>query len=69
MTLRDGRVLEHFQPTRKGDPDLPLSDADLSAKFRELADPVIGAAAAGRLLDALWRGMALPGPVSLLPAG
>ena len=69
VTLRDGRVLEHFQPTRKGDPDLPLSDADLSAKFRELADPVIGAAAAGRLLDALWRGMALPGPVSLLPAG
>ncbi len=39
VTLRDGRVLERFQPTRKGDPDLPLSDAELSAKFLELAPP------------------------------
>jgi 2-methylcitrate dehydratase PrpD len=56
ITLDDGRVLEKFQPTRKGDPDAPLSDAELSAKFIELA----GAGQAG-LLDTLWRGAALPG--------
>lgn len=48
----DGRVLEHFQPTRRGDPELPLSDADLAAKYTELAVPVMGAKAAARLLEA-----------------
>jgi len=48
----DGRVLEHFQPTRRGDPELPLSDADLAAKYTELAVPVMGTTAARRLLDA-----------------
>lgn len=50
----DGRVLEHFQPTRKGDPELPFSDDDISAKFRELAGPVMGAGAAETLLAACW---------------
>ncbi len=60
VTLRDGRVLEHFQPTRKGDPDMPLSDDELSAKFRELAAPVLGNAPAEALLAGLWRGDSLP---------
>jgi len=63
ITLRNGRVLERYQPTRKGDPDAPLSDDDLSAKFRELATPVIGAAAE-TLLSALWTGNELPGVVA-----
>jgi len=67
VTLRDGRVLNRFQPTRKGDPDAPLSDAELSQKFRELTVPAIGAAAAEKLLDALWHGDALPGAVPVLP--
>jgi 2-methylcitrate dehydratase PrpD len=67
VTLRDGRVLFRHQPTRKGDPDAPLSDAELSDKFLELAGPVIGAEAAAALLAALWRGEALPGAVPLLP--
>jgi 2-methylcitrate dehydratase PrpD len=54
VQLADGRVLDHFQPHRVGDPDLPLSDADLDTKFRELAVPVIGEAGAGRLLAQLW---------------
>ncbi|MCR0985150.1 MmgE/PrpD family protein, partial [Roseomonas pecuniae] len=66
VTLRDGTVLEHLQPTRKGDPDMPLSDAELSAKFHELAGPAIGAEAAARLEGALLHGDALPGPVPLL---
>jgi 2-methylcitrate dehydratase PrpD len=66
VTLLDGTVLERLQPTRKGDPDAPLSDAELSAKFHELAGPAIGAEAAARLEQALLRGQALPGPVPLL---
>ena len=56
ITLRDGRSLFHYQPTRKGDPDAPLSDAELSAKFMELASPVLSTAEARRLLDELWHG-------------
>jgi 2-methylcitrate dehydratase PrpD len=55
IRTRDGRVLKHRAPTRKGDPDNPLSDAELVEKYRELVAPVIGEAAAERLLDALWR--------------
>jgi 2-methylcitrate dehydratase PrpD len=65
VQLRDGRRLFRHQPTRKGDPDMPLSDDDLSAKFRELAGPAIGPAEAERLLHALWHGTALPGAVPL----
>jgi len=54
VDLGDGRVLEHFQPHRVGDPDLPLSDKQLEAKFNELATPVIGEAGAARLLARLW---------------
>ncbi|MBI3709632.1 MAG: MmgE/PrpD family protein [Proteobacteria bacterium] len=54
IETKDGRRLRHFQPTRKGDPDAPLSDAELDAKFLELATPAIGAAAAGHLLSRLW---------------
>jgi 2-methylcitrate dehydratase PrpD len=63
VRLKDGRVLERHQPTRKGDPDLPLTDEELSAKFRELAAPTLGDAATERLLAALWEGDALPGQV------
>ena len=51
----DGRKLSHFQPTRKGDPELPLTDAELNDKYFELAVPVLGEAAARALLDELWR--------------
>ena len=51
----DGRRFTHHAPTRKGDPDNPLSDGELEDKFRELTAPVIGEAAAARLLETLWR--------------
>ncbi len=50
-----GRREEHLQPTRIGDPDAPLSDAQLDAKYLELAAPVLGAPAARELLARLWR--------------
>ena len=66
VTLNDGRELYRYQPTRKGDPDAPLSDTELSEKFRELVVPVVGATAAEALLRNLWSGDALPGAVPLL---
>jgi len=46
----DGRRLTFHQTTRKGDPDDPLSDAELDGKFLELASPVMGDKAAQALL-------------------
>jgi 2-methylcitrate dehydratase PrpD len=53
-----GRREEHLQPTRIGDPDAPLSDAQLDAKYLELSAPVLGEAKARELLARLWQ---LPG--------
>jgi 2-methylcitrate dehydratase PrpD len=53
ITLKDGRRLHHHQPTRKGDPDMPLTDADLAAKFLELVGPPLGDGAAHDLLATL----------------
>ena len=55
IEARDGRREEFFQPTRIGDPDAPLSDAQLEAKYLELAGPVLGEAKAKELLGRLWR--------------
>lgn len=55
MGTRDGRSEKYLQPTRKGDPEQPLSDADLDDKFIELAAPVVGAGQAKALLARLWR--------------
>lgn len=50
-----GRREEHLQPTRIGDPDAPLSDAQLESKYLELAVPVLGEDKAQDLLRRLWR--------------
>jgi 2-methylcitrate dehydratase PrpD len=50
----DGRKFTHFQPYRKGDPELPLTDEELNDKFFELACPVLGDARARALLGELW---------------
>jgi len=47
--------LTHYQPTRKGDPDLPLSDDELDAKFIELTNPVLGSDLTNSLLQNLWQ--------------
>jgi 2-methylcitrate dehydratase PrpD len=55
IEARDGRRGEHFQATRKGDPDLPFSDAELEGKYMELAAPVLGEGKARTLLARLWK--------------
>jgi 2-methylcitrate dehydratase PrpD len=54
IETKDGRRGEYLQPTRKGDPDMPLSDSELEHKFLELAAPVLGDAAARALIARLW---------------
>ena len=54
IELSDGRREEFLQPTRKGDPDMPLSDQELNDKFIELAGPVLGGKAK-TMLERLWR--------------
>ena len=58
--LADGTSLTRVRNTRKGDPDDPLTDAELRSKFDDLAGPVIGAESAAALSEALWamRGIA-----------
>lgn len=50
----DGTTYRHHSPTRKGDPDNPLTDEELTTKYRELVIPVIGEAVADQLLATLW---------------
>lgn len=54
IQTRSGARLVHRQPNRKGDPELPLSDAELESKFLELSAPVIGAQRAAQLLQRIW---------------
>ena len=50
----DGRKLLHFQETRKGDPEMPLTDEELNDKYLELVAPLLGDAGARALLKDLW---------------
>lgn len=54
VTLEDGTAHESMRPTRKGDPDLPLTDEELSDKYRELVSPHLGDDATEGLAEALW---------------
>ena len=54
IELNNGRTASFFQPTRKGDPEAPLTDDDLSNKFMELVTPVLGHSQTAILLKKLW---------------
>ena len=54
LTTKNGDSVSLFQPTRKGDPDMPLSDSELDAKFTELTAPVLGIETTAALLSDLW---------------
>lgn len=65
VTLRDGRMLEHLQTTRKGDPEDPLTAAERNAKFDELAATVLVRTEADALRETILAGESLPGPLAL----
>jgi 2-methylcitrate dehydratase PrpD len=71
IVTTDGEELTFLQPTRKGDPDQPLTDDELADKFSELAGAVLPQADAKALLSALWSletvaDLHLPGAVAAL---
>lgn len=54
-TTTNGRRLEYFAPHRRGDPEAPLTDAEIDDKFDELVTPVLGEHRTRVLRDQLWR--------------
>ena len=60
IEARGGEREEFLQPTRKGDPDMPLTDREVDEKYMELVTPVLGAAKAKDLVARLWKLEALP---------
>jgi 2-methylcitrate dehydratase PrpD len=54
VTTAGGEVLRAERPTRRGDPDLPLTDRELRDKYDELAGPAIGAQGAAELAERVW---------------
>jgi len=55
ITTKDAKQFTHFAPHRRGDPESPLSDEDLNAKFDDLCAPVIGLECTRQLRDRVWR--------------
>jgi len=51
VLLENGRRLSHEVLEPRGDPGRPLAEAELLAKFRRLAEPVLGEERCGRFLD------------------
>lgn len=54
VILNDGTSVERVRNTRHGDPDDPLSDAELNDKFTELVESVLGPDQAEPLGKLLW---------------
>jgi 2-methylcitrate dehydratase PrpD len=68
IVLRTGETFEHFQPTRKGDPDDPLTDAELFEKYEELAAEVLDPGDARRFREQIMTSNDLPAALPLLPS-
>jgi len=70
ITLQDGTTLTQSADYPRGNPENPLSEDELRAKYRELATPVLGAERAARIeraVGALAAGDdALPALLALL---
>ena len=67
VTLADGRAFDFYAPTRKGDPDAPLSDTELSAKYHDLATDIIGAERTQQLEACIWKLDTLDDVAALYP--
>ena len=55
IRLNNGQELRFLQPTRKGDPDMPLTDAELQSKLEELAIATLGADKLRAVSAQLWQ--------------
>ncbi len=62
IDLTDGRRLEKYVEHPKGDPGNPLSWAELIAKFKSLAVPIVSSARSDEIVTSVregnsWRGI------------
>ncbi len=54
-TLTDGRVITVHVEHAIGSLERPMTDAMLESKFHDLADPILGQAKVGQVLQACWQ--------------
>lgn len=69
LRLTNGDVLTSAPTEPRGDPEAHLSDAEICAKFDELARPTLGADRASQIEEAVWglgKSVALPELLTLL---
>ena len=66
--LSDGRGLDSGCPRGPGDPEDPLSDEQLAAKFESLAGPVLGAERTARIRELVAASALASRPRPLLDA-
>ncbi len=66
VTLRDGRVLRARADSVPGDPELPMREDAVRAKFVRFATPVLGEAAARAALHAMLDGILVSAPGQVL---
>lgn len=65
VQLKNGKELVYHQKTRKGDPDVPLTDNEIADKFYELAAPALGIGQSQHVLELLLKGNELPNEMRL----
>ena len=68
VTLKDGRVVDQFVEHVVGSLERPMSDADLEAKFLDLAKGVLPDQQARTLMDLCWKVEALSNVAALAAA-
>ncbi|PLP98479.1 MmgE/PrpD family protein [Cupriavidus pauculus] len=69
ITLKDGRKLQKYIQHAIGSLEVPMSDKQLEAKFLSLADGVIPAAQARKLLETCWGVERLGSAAAIAKAG
>jgi 2-methylcitrate dehydratase PrpD len=69
ITLKDGRKLHKFIEHAIGSVEVPMTDAQLEAKFRDLAQGVLPDAQVKRLMDACWQVESLASAAEIVRAG
>ena len=60
IVLKDGRTLHRHIEHAIGSVEKPMTDRQLEAKFADLADGILPAAAIRRVMDACWNVENLP---------
>jgi 2-methylcitrate dehydratase PrpD len=65
MVLRDGREVEHLEPINRGNPDNPLSKAEVRAKFEDNASRALPADRIERIFETVGRLEKLPDVATL----